>query len=96
MCIDVILQGKQLVTTLNEECRSNPVFDLTSLAPCSHEEGDTRVMLHVAAASSEGHRRILIRTVDSDVVVLGIKAIVLLRERIDELWIGFGSGHHFR
>ena len=40
--------------------------DITSLAPCFHEEADTRLLLHVTDIE------VCIRTVDTDVVVLAI------------------------
>ena len=49
-----------------------PYEDTTSLAPCSHEEADVHMMLHAAAVMKCGHRRILISTVDMDVVVLAV------------------------
>ena len=81
---------------MSGDCRGTATADLTSLTPCSHEEADTRVFLHVGDAALKGHRKILIRTVDSDVVVLAIRAFALLEEMIEELWVGFGSGCHFR
>ena len=39
------------------------------LAPCSHEEGDSCMMLHVQHAAQHGHHQILVHTVDTDVVV---------------------------
>ena len=42
------------------------------LAPCSHEEADSRMMLHVQHAAKQGHNQILVRTVDTDVVVLAV------------------------
>ena len=76
---------------------SNPAGgDVDALAPCTHEEADTRIFLHVAAATSTGHRRVIIRTSDSDVVVLAVSVFVALGQRIDALWIAFGSQRSFR
>ena len=47
---------------------------LESLAPCSQEEADGRTFLHAADAAQRGNDRILIRTVDTDVVVLAVTA----------------------
>ena len=41
-----------------------------NLAPFTHEEEDTRMVLHAAEAVQEGHRKIVLRTVDTDVLVL--------------------------
>ena len=51
---------------------TNPLDDLNSISPCDHEEADTRVILHAAQAYHHNHQTIMIRTVDTDVVVLAI------------------------
>jgi len=67
--------------------------DVTSLAPCSHEEADTRLLLHARDAVHKGHRKLYIRTVDTDVVVLAIAMFNQINP--DELWLAFGSKAHF-
>ena len=42
------------------------------LQPCSHEEADTRMLLHVKDAMNCGFKSVMIRTVDTDVVVLAV------------------------
>lgn len=92
-----LFQGKQLFTTILGDCASSPAgADVDIVAPCTHEEADTRLFLHVNAATLAGHRRVIVRSSDSDVVVLGISTIVALGQRLDELWIAFGSQRHFR
>ena len=61
--------------------------------PCSHEEADTRLFLHMADAVKKGYRKLLVRTVDTDVVVVAIAT--LNRTKPDELWVAFGTGGHF-
>ena len=46
--------------------------DTHLLAPCKHEEADSRMMLHVQYAAQHGHHQILVHTVDTDVVVLAV------------------------
>ena len=70
--------------------------DVGAVAPCTHEEADTQIFLHVAADTFAGHRRVIIHTSDSDFVVLGVCTFVTLKQRIDNLWIAFGMRHHFR
>ena len=69
-------------------------IDLTGLVPCSHEEADTRLFLHVADAVKNGYRKLLVRTVGTDSVVVAIPT--LIRTKPDELWVEFGTGGHFR
>jgi hypothetical protein len=52
-------------------------------------------MLHVAHAAEHDHRRIQIRTVDTDVVVLAVMVAQAL-PCVDELWIAFGTGKNYR
>lgn len=71
-------------------------MDVSQLSPCTHEESDVRMFLHIASACHSGHRCLIIRSNDSDVVVLGVSAFVALRPRIDKLWVAFGVRQHFR
>ena len=66
------------------ECMDMPVLE-----PCTHEEADTRLMVHALDASLCGHRRIKIRSNDTYVVVLAISAANTIPA--DELWITYGS-----
>ncbi len=73
---------------------SSTTIDKTGLAPCNHEEADTRIFIHIKHASENGMKKILVRTVDTDVVEL---AIALARKlELDELWVVFGVGKHLR
>ncbi len=67
---------------------------IDSIAPCSHEGADTRLFIHVADAVRKGHTKLLIRTVDTDVVALEVS--VVHRLDLQELWIEFGTGKNHR
>ena len=69
-------------------------IDLTGLVPCSHEEADIRLFLHVADAVKKGYMKLLVRTIDTDIVVAAIAT--LNRTKPEELWVAFGTGKHFR
>ena len=75
----ITTKGKEILCTL---ARNNTV----NLAPCAHEEVDTRMILHAADAVQEGHRKIVLRTVDTDVLVLAISLAGRLQEQQVELW----------
>ena len=73
--------------------------DTSSLAPCTHEEADTHMFLHLDDAVRHGHNRVLIQTVDTDVVVLAVVLAVASAQQLDlaELWIALiGVGKNFR
>lgn len=72
----------------------NQSRDLSRLSPCTHEEADTRIILHLEDAVKEGKTKVSIRTVDTDVVVLAVSSAKRLSNT--EVWIAFGTGKSFR
>ena len=74
----VIPDDKEPYTTSGESVLSSTNrMNLTNLSPCTHEEADTRLMVHVLDASCCGHRGIMIRTSDTDVVVLAVSIVIV-------------------
>ena len=49
--------------------------DTSNLEVCSHEEADTRILLDLADCAREGLGKILIRTTDTDVIVLAVACV---------------------
>ena len=87
-------QSKELVVTLESEVLiAPPRMHFESLAPCSQEEADGRMFLHAADAAQRGNDKILIRTVDTDVVILAVAATQRLSVKI---WLAFGTGKSLR
>ena len=76
---------KELVVTDGDQVVCiPPQQDAHLLTPCNHEEADSQMMLHVAHAAIT----IMVRTVDTDVVVLAVMvAETLLADNED--WIAF-------
>ena len=85
----IATQGADFVTSGNicEEQRAR-------LSPCSHEEADTRLIVHCSDLARMSHTDIMIRTSDTDVVVLATAHYHSLQ--LEKLWIAFGAGSHFR
>ena len=69
--------------------------DLEGLAPCSHDEADSRLMVHVADAANT-YNSITTRTVDSNVVVFAVNAFGDLTSSLNELYVSFDTGNHYR
>ncbi|QQP55395.1 uncharacterized protein LOC103506659, partial [Caligus rogercresseyi] len=89
-------EDKQLIITDGEAVLSKPLLpDLTSFDPCNHEEADSRMLLHTSHAAKHGHHSILIRTVDTDVVVLAVSVVQELQPEY-KLWLALGTGRSFR
>lgn len=65
---------------------------------CDHEEADSRISLHVYDALRKGATSVLVRTVDTDVVVVlvGVYHRFVSWYPDLDLWVGFGAGRHFR
>ncbi len=64
--------SKQLVTTHGSDVICIPPQDTSHLAPCDHEEADTRIILHLVDAVYKGFHKFLLCTVDTDIVVLSV------------------------
>ncbi len=64
-----------------------PIRHISDLAPCNHEEADTRKILHIADLVRMGIHKILLRIVNTDDVVLAVAATVRLD--VNMLWIAF-------
>ena len=84
----------EVITTSGVDVLSPSPVEREGLTACNHEEADTRIFIHVEHASARGLKKVLISTVDTDVVVLAIAYAKQLE--LQELWIAFGVGNHIR
>ena len=88
-------KDRDFVSNTEEETQSlNEALDLTDLNPYGHEEADTGMFLRAKHPASLGHIKLLMRTVDSDIVIIAIFLFHLLS--LKELWISYGKGRHYR
>lgn len=65
---------------------------------CNHEEADTRILVHMTDALKNGAVNIMVRTVDTDVIVIIIGQFhdILDAYPDTQIWVVFGSGKHIR
>ena len=65
---------------------------------CNYEEADTRILVHVKDALAKGARSVLVRTVDTDVVVILVAQFhtFSLTWPGTSFWVAFGMGKHFQ
>ena len=61
--------NKVIVTKGPDALSNHPVSEIS---PCSHEEADTRVFLHVKDAVKEGFKTVMISANDTDVLVIAV------------------------
>ena len=90
------VEGKLIITTIDNTAITSLhipyLADMTT--PCNHEEADSHLLLHAAHCLATGHERIMVTTVDSDVVVLAIFAAAALNPlyKLEKLWVEFMVG----
>ena len=67
------------------------------MANCNHEEADTRIVIHVYDALERGAKKVMVRTVDTDVVVILIGQFYNIVGQYSEaeIWVAFGTGKQF-
>ncbi len=63
-------EGKVISTFGKLVLLNSQAEDISRLSPCTHEEADTRLLLHAADVAASGYQRVMVRTVDTDVIVL--------------------------
>ena len=68
------------------------------MPPCYQEEADTRMCVHMKDALEKGARKIYIRTVDTDVIVIIAGIFFRLQSMYADLniWVAFGMGKNFQ
>ena len=87
--------GKTIVSTHHDRVlTSSTQFNTDLLEPCCQEEADSRILLHVQDCAKKGIDRVMIRTTDTDVVVLAIANMYTIP--VSEIWVAFGVGKNFR
>ena len=80
-----------IFTILDGVVSSRDDQNTVGLQPCSLEEADTRMPLHVKDPMNCGLKAVTIRTVGTDVVVLAVAHVQGL-PNIEQLWIAFVTG----
>lgn len=84
-----IPDGTTVVTTHGSSYLRNGGLTYDDLSSCSQEEADERLLLHTADCAAKGSEKLLVKTVDTDVVVLAITFFDILG--VKELWVELGA-----
>lgn len=86
-----------VIVTKGEDAVSNQAAELDAVAPCSHEEADTRIFLHARHAVYEGHKSLMIDANDTDIVVIATSVMpALMQLGLEKMWVTFGKGEKTR
>lgn len=85
------INGKDIYITKGSTVLTNSDKQMPS---CTHEEADTRIVVHIKHAIQSGHSKVFIRTVDTDVIVILLGQFTELKKLSNQLdlWIMFGTG----
>ena len=76
---------------------SNQVITLEGMAPCNHDEADSRLFLHARHAVAKGHTSLIIKASDTDILVIAISIFQILNHiGLEKLWVAFGQGATLR
>jgi len=85
-------EGKVIYAINGMNVLSTSDADVTNLIPCSHEEADTRLVLHARDAVQKGYRKYSRHGCCNPVLAIAMFSQI----NPDELWLAFGNKLHFR
>ena len=68
-----------------------------SMPNCNHEEADTRILVHLLHALEGNAETVLVRTVDTDVVIILVGKFydLIAASPGADIWVAFGMGKYF-
>ena len=93
--VEIDVNGKNVFATDGENALcSSKSQNMDQMSPCIHEKADTRIIIHCFDAARKGHQKLMIRTVDTDVMIIAVSYYHLLN--VQELWVAFGIGTKLR
>ncbi len=87
--------SKEVFVTQDQRVLTNRIA--LEMPSCDHKKADTRLIVHIVDALNKGQSTFLVRTVDTDVVVILVGKFfhfTALNETAD-IWVAFGTGKFF-
>ena len=95
--ISRVVTPNVIIVTKEQDVVSNYTVDLAGLAPCGHEEADTRICVHVRHATEAGSKVIMVIASDTDVVIIPVSMMHVIEELgLQELLVAFGHEQNMR
>ena len=90
---EVIVTREENVLTSSSHLNTK----IDELAPCTHEEADTRIFLHAWNAARDGHKSLMIEANDTDTVVIALSLMSSFTAMgLEKMWVIYGKGEHTR
>ena len=85
-----------VVITHGENVLSSTPCDIEELIGCTYEEADTQMFVNASHAVQHSLEKILLITVDTDVVVISTSMAPAPKFDCERLWLAFATGNTFR
>ena len=86
---------KQFICTIDDKVVvCPPSVPTDNISPCTHEEVDTRILLHARDAVTRGFTSLLLKATDTDVVVVCLSLFEQIGAKC--IWIEFGTSRNLR
>ena len=90
----IVVVGKTILVTSKENVKKTDDTNVDTLQPCKIEEFDCRFPLHLYHAVQNGHKNLLVKTVDTDIIIV---AIARFKEiGCETLYIEYGKADKLR
>ena len=81
--------GKTILVTSKENVKKTDDTNVDTLQPCKIEEFDCRFPLHLYHAVQNGHKNLLVKTVDTDIIIVAIARFKEIGcETLHRIWQG--------
>ena len=95
--IEQMPSPNMVIVTKEENALSNHTIRLEGMSPCSHDEADTRIIVHARHAAQEGCKSLLVKASDTDILDIAISVMPTLQAiGLQQLWIAFVQGMNMR
>jgi len=78
----------KVIVTKEDDAVSTQTINMEELVPCSHEEADTRIIVHARHAVRHGSKAIMIKASDTDVLVIAVSLLPYVQQSgLQQLWV---------
>ena len=81
---------KMVLASQGENVIFSSTIEIDSFSPCNYEEANVRMFFHLKGFSATVHRKISLKTADTDIAVIAISLFHKLD--VEEFWIKLGTG----
>ena len=82
----------KVIVTKEDDAVSTQTINMEELVPCSHDEADTQIYVHVIHAVRHGSKAMMIKASDTDVLIIAVSVLPSLQQSgLQQLRVSFGQ-----